>query len=211
MSKGYKSKRRNSCERQRKRIVLVVTEGNNKTETSYLKGFKNNNTKVVFSGGNYTDPENMMEVLIKEYRRLGLNVTDGDAGFCIVDADVSDKQEKAIKKADRMAANTGCSVIVSNPSVEVWFLCHFAYSTKQFKDAREVIDRLKDYYPEYQKNSDYLYEYLADKINIARRNAINLEEFCYKNGYISHTKGYLPSTEMYKVIDIINYKKKEDE
>lgn len=210
MAAGYKAKRRNTGERKRNSIVLVVTEGNNKTETQYLRGFRSNKKKIVFARGNYTDPVNMMGMLLSEYKKNGLNGDDGDMGFCIVDADASEKQEKLIKKADKMANGTNCEVIVSNPSVEVWFLCHFAYSARPFKNADEVITRLKEYYPKYQKNSENIYDDLIDKTAVARRNAKNLEENCYKAGYKPHTKEYLPSTEMYKVIDII-YPGKEDE
>lgn len=203
MAKGYKAKKRNSFKRKRKSIILVATEGNNKTEKQYLQGFRNLDKRIVFAKGNYTDPENMMANLRSEYDKLELSQEDGDIGYCIVDMDVSEKQEKAIAKADKKADSQKLKVIVSNPSIEVWFLCHFRYTSKQFASAADVIKELKKDYPEYDKSSPDVFDKLKEKIDVARENAILLEQNAVANGFKPHIKGFLPSTELYKVVDTL--------
>lgn len=44
----------------------------------------------------------------------------------------------------------------SMPSIELWFLLHFKYSTKEYTNCAELVRDLKVYLPEYQKRRTYL-------------------------------------------------------
>jgi hypothetical protein len=44
----------------------------------------------------------------------------------------------------------------SMPSIELWFLLHFKYTTKEFTNCSEILVELKKYLPEYEKKRTYL-------------------------------------------------------
>ena len=134
-----KGKQRGTGTRQRKSIVLFATEGNNKTETLYFKNFNQKNLQIKFTRGNETDPEKMMKRLLDEADDMGLGSEPGDCAFSLVDGDVNPKKDGQIIRADAMARGTKATQIVSNPCFEIWYSCHYGYSTRQYHSTDEVI------------------------------------------------------------------------
>lgn len=199
MRQGYVAKKRNTGNRKRRRIVLLAVEGNNKTETNYFRGFDSKDTKIIFASGNDTDPINMANSLVEDYKFNDLDEDLGDASFCVVDGDVSKTREKQIWEADRIVKKIG-SVIVSNPCIEVWFLCHFTASSGQFQSSKEAVSRLKEYIPGYEKNMGGIYELLKEKQKNAIKNAKALDQMNETVGRKLHHYDYQPSTEIYKII-----------
>ena len=61
---------------------------------------------------------------------------NGDMGFCLVDYDCQSSKDEAILKADKfagkIAGKKNLKLLVSNPCFELWYLCHFIKSTKQY-------------------------------------------------------------------------------
>lgn len=53
---GYVPKKRNSNTRKRKSIMLIVAEGENRTETNYFRSFPSEKYRIRFVSGNDTDP-----------------------------------------------------------------------------------------------------------------------------------------------------------
>ena len=102
---GYQPKARNSYQRNRKSIVLLATEGKNKTETQYFKSIPSLKHVIRFAPGNYTDPVNMMRALKKEFEELELETELGDAAFCLVDSDVDPAKNSQLEKADGETAD----------------------------------------------------------------------------------------------------------
>lgn len=202
MKSVYKAKKRNSWDRKRKRIILIATEGKNKTEETYFRNFQTKDTRIIFARGNFTDPVNMATLLVDDYKDKGLDKELGDIAFCVVDGDVSITREKQILDADNIVKGCG-SVIVSNPCIEVWFLCHFTDSTKQYASGKEAIKRLQDYLTEYEKNISNLYELIYDKTSVAVENAKRMETYnnCLERKL--HRADFQPSTEVYKIIETI--------
>lgn len=203
MKHQYIGKRRNSRNRKRKRIVLIAAEGKNKTEVNYFNGFSNKEVKIVFVRGNETDPVKMTKHLCNDYEFYELDKELGDLAYCVVDGDISVEKEKQILEADHIIKKYG-SVIVSNPCIEVWFLCHFIGSTKQYSSSEEVVKRLKKFFPKYSKNSDDIYNMLEDKINTAIDNSKNLEKNNHDNRHKLHCHNNQPSTEVYKIVEAID-------
>lgn len=202
MRQGYVAKKRNTGNRKRRRIVLLAVEGNNKTEKNYFRGFDSTDTKIIFASGNDTDPINMAKSLIEDYKFNDLDSELGDAAFCVVDGDVSKTREKQVLEADRIVKKIG-SVIVSNPCIEVWFLCHFTSSSGQFQSSKEAVIRLKEHIPEYEKSMKGIYELLEDMQEQALKNAKALDQFNIQVGRQLHHYDYQPSTEVYKIIHTI--------
>lgn len=139
-SNGYKRKQRNSGTRSRKAIVLLATEGRNQTETLYFKDMAKERGRVVrFVPGNYTDPVHMAQATKESYDDLELSAELGDRAFCLIDADCDAKKDLQISQADRIAEGGEFRILVSVPCFEVWFLCHYGQSTKQYASNRDVI------------------------------------------------------------------------
>ena len=201
MRNAYNPKKRNTGERKRKRIFLISVEGSNKTEKNYFNDFTDKNTRIIFAPGNATDPISIANSLVEEYEKKGLTKEQGDRAFCIVDGDVSKKQEEQILKADKIVKAIKGQVIVSNPCIEVWFLCHYVDSTRQYTSGSEVIKRLQQYIPGYEKNMKGIKKLLDVGVRTAVTRAKKLEEYNNNNGRKIHRYDYQPSTEVYKVVE----------
>lgn len=200
--KGYIPKKRGSNSRQRKSIILLATEGNNKTEALYFRDYGRAKGRIVrFTPGNYTDPVNMVSALSKEYEELSLDPELGDKAYCLVDADTNAYKNNQIARADNLARKKGVQVLVSVPCFEVWYLCHFVCSSTHYQSNEAVIDSLCKHIPGYQKNMDGIYDALSSKTVTAVLNAKSLEESCSQAGYSPHTVEFSPSTEVYRIAE----------
>ena len=195
-----KQKQRNTGNRERHRVILFAAEGKNKTETLYFRRFTTKDIQVRFTSGNETDPEKLMSRLLEEIQENDLNPELGDCAYCLVDADCNPTKDNQIARADEMAKGTMAELIVSNPSFEIWYLCHFTYSTKEYHSSDEVEIDLKRQMPDYSKNRLDMYERTVSHIDTAVRNAERLEQYNVDAGKKIHTSGFQPSTEVYKVV-----------
>lgn len=200
--KGYQPKTRNSYQRKPKSVILLATEGKNKTETLYFKSIHSPDYKIQFAPSNYTDPVNMVYALKKEYEELELDVELGDVAFCLVDSDVDPAKDRQLEKCDVDAENN-TYVIVSSPCFEVWYLCHFTASTRQYTSNTDVLKALKQFIPEYRKEMPKVWEIIGNKTETAIRNAKVLEQQCFEKGLKPHTVAFTPSTEVYKIMELL--------
>ena len=200
--KGYDPKKRGSSNRKRKNIILLATEGKNKTETKYFRDYGKAKSKIIrFTPGDYTDPVNMISALIKQYNELELDPNCGDKAYCLIDADVNPDKTHQIAEADKLASKNGIKLILSAPCFEIWYLCHFGCNGVHYQNNREVIDRLCKVLPGYKKSEDGMYKVLCEKTKEAVQNAKALENSCMKAGYIPHTVHFSPSTEVYIIAE----------
>lgn len=205
--KGYQPKVRNSGTRKRKSVLLLETEGNNKTETLYFRNFSSGTFTVRFAHGNDTDPSRMAQQLVAAYEKMELDPELGDLAFCLVDADFIAGKEQQIKEADKtLTKKIHAEVIVSNPCFEVWFIYHFTYSTRQYLSNDDVIGTLRCYIPNYRKERVDMFELLCDKTETAMVNAKQLQSNCLKQGYPIHECRVSPYTEVYKIVEAVNKK-----
>jgi hypothetical protein len=201
---AYTPKQRNTRKRRMKKILLVSVEGNrnNKTEKLYLEHFKGKSLEIRFVPGNETDPKCLMQRLADAVEEL----EKGDMAVCLIDSDFDSARNSAIRATEEMIPRKdGVPVylIVSAPSFEMWYLCHFAYSTRQYQNSEELMKELSRYIPEYEKSKDVYDDCLKGKEATAIQNAQKLEAYCKGNGWRPHTVEYMPSTEMYKVMEWI--------
>ena len=89
--------------------------------------------------------------------------------------------------------------IVSVPCVELWFLLHYEYSTAVI-NSNDVIERLKKYYPKYEKNCN-IYSEIKDRVDIAIKNSKKLERYQKQNNKKLQSVDANPYTEMYKLVE----------
>lgn len=188
--------------RQRNRIILICAEGNNKTETNYFKRFRVPDANFHFTRGNETDPEKMMERLLKEAKELDLDPDSGDYAYCLVDADVNPLKDAQIASADRIANRSPIAKqIISNPCFEVWYYCHFQYSTRQYRSSGEAVDAfIRDCMGSYTKDRKDMFDVLSDKIKTACQNAERLRVYNMNAGHKAHTADFQPYTEVDMII-----------
>lgn len=195
-------KKRGQVKRKRKPVILISTEGNNKTEEIYFNNFKRNKKySIIYSKGNYTDPVNMVDTLQKDIKKMELQKRYGDLAYCIFDTDVDNSKQEQIDKAlsKLQNKNTIIELIPSNPCFEIWYKAHFTDSTKSYCNNNELIKDLKKSIPNYQKNMD-VYPTLCDKTNAAIKNTINMEEYHKKSNIGIYNIKANPSTQVYKIV-----------
>ena len=206
MKNPYQSKKRNTGARKRKRDILIAAEGKNKTERLYFSNFNSDSISVRFSHGNETDPLSLSKNLRNEYKNLELSPQSGDQAFCIVDEDLSPSQEQLILQAQKVLKHIHGEVIVSNPCFEIWYLCHFRFSTKQFSTSQETVTELRKHIPDYVKGDKSIYSLLCKDTNIAICNAKKLKQFHEDNNTNSDRFDCQPRTDVYKVVEAIQNK-----
>lgn len=140
--------------RREKKLIVVATEGKNKTETNYLKAFNRcqSEYRVVPAKGNNTDAGNIVDDAIKAISQEELRFDFGDLAVALVDTDKG--KEAQIKSARGKAQKNNVQMILSNPCFEVWLLQHYRFSTRSYNSSNEAIEELKSHWSEYEKNTN---------------------------------------------------------
>lgn len=192
---------RNNHNRKSKRVVLVAYEGENKIEKNYFDNFLGRDKNYIIKSvpGNETDPINLVKQTIKKVKDLELDLSLDDKAFCIFDTDTKLEKNVQIEAAIKMSKKNNIIPIVSSPCVELWFLLHYEYTTA-IVSSNEVIERLKRYYPKYEKNCN-IYPDIKDKTNKAIDNSKKLEKYQKQNNRKLQTVEANPYTEIYKIVE----------
>lgn len=203
--RGYQPKRRNTGLRERKKLLIISTEGKNKTETQYFRQLINQTRRVIVARGNDTDPIQIVEHLKEEMKDSDFDPDQGDLAFAFVDHDLKPEKDAAIATAEAILVNTHGKLLVSNPCFEIWLLAHLRYTTRRFRSSQDVINELAKELDGYEKGDPFIHDKLKDKISDAVQNAKRMEESCRKDGYTYHKHDFSPCTDVYKaIIDIKN-------
>ena len=188
--------------RKQKSKILIAAEGKNKTEKTYFSNFEDGKKSynITYARGNNTDPLKLVKMLIKEIDELKLDLQDDDVAYCIFDTDVDPNKNKIIEEAIQLAKKNNIKIITSSPCFELWFLLHYDYTTANM-DSEEVIKRLKEYYPKYEKNIN-IYPDIIKGIDLAIERAKKLEKYQNDNNRRIGTVEANPNTEVYKIWNI---------
>lgn len=194
-----KNKRYSRETRTRNPVILIGCEGNNKSETIYFKNYRSRNYYIEFSRGNDTDPIRIINNLIEDIKKLELDSKLGDKYYCVIDTDTDKSREKIINNAITFAKKHEITVITSNPCFEVWGLCHFSDSTKQFLTSKDVKKELKNHLPGYEEGTD-IFKNIKSKTNLAILNAEKLEKHHKNLGRKEFTMDWNPSTKIHEII-----------
>lgn len=150
---------------KRKPVYFVFCEGaSNKTETTYLSHFKKTCSEysLIVKSTNHSDPKTMLDFAVSYSVSHGFKKSNDDQIFLLCDVDTCQKRRclmnmEILKRAEKKNA----MILFSNPSFEIWFLNHFKYHSKNYRDQDELIRELKKYLPDYEKNKD-IYFFLPD-------------------------------------------------
>lgn len=202
MVKRATKKQRGRYTRERKHVILIATEGDNKTEKNYFHEFNGrmNDVSIVFSDGNSTDPVKIVMDAIRSAKKRGIDFSYGDKAYAVFDVDFN--KEKQIAEARKLAKDYGMELILSNPCFEVWILQHFRFSTRGYHSNNDVIGELINRWPEYRKNIGS-YRYIYDRTDLAIENARKLEAYHDSVNPSADIEGRNPSTDVYKLVEKI--------
>ena len=189
--------------RKQKSKILIAAEGKNKTEKTYFSNFEDGKKtyNITYARGNNTDPLKLVKMLIKEIDELKLDLQDDDVAYCIFDTDVDPNKNKIIEEAIQLARKNNIKIITSSPCFELWFLLHYDYTTANM-DSEEIIKRLKEYYPKYEKNIN-IYPDIIKEIDLAIDRAKKLEKYQTDNNRRIGTVEANPNTEVYKIVEYL--------
>lgn len=189
--------------RKQKSKILIAAEGKNKTEKTYFSNFEDGKKSynITYARGNNTDPLKLVKMLIKEIDELKLDLQDDDVAYCIFDTDVDPNKNKIIEEAIQLAKKNNIKIITSSPCFELWFLLHYDYTTANM-DSEEVLKRLKEYYPKYEKNIN-IYPDIIKEIDLAIDRAKKIEKYQIDNNRRIGTVEANPNTEVYKIVEYL--------
>ncbi len=194
-----KQRGRNRQNRKRNPIIVIGSEGTNKTEEIYFKNFSSRKCIIKFSTGNSTDPVGIVNDLIK-FINNEIGKEDDDKYYVILDTDVNQNKQTQIDKAKTIAKENGVELITSTPTFEYWYTLHFEYTTKPYLSSQEVQNEVKDKIKGYTKSMN-IYPVLKEKTNIAIENAKKVEKHHLDLGQTVDNENCNPYTAIYKVVE----------
>lgn len=204
MARRIEQIQRNRKNRRTKENILFEFEGKNKTEEIYFRNFqkRSNPYNLKFAYGNDTDPVSMVKSLISYMKKEDINTENGDKIYCVFDADMDINKQKRINEAKKLALENGIEVIISIPSFELWYRLHYSYTKKVYMSNRELIEDLKNFIPNYEKNIN-VYDAIKEKTQDAIKNSKKLEKEQVKDGKDIFDVNCNPYTSVYKPIEYI--------
>ena len=93
-------------------------------------------------------------------KKIAEVIADGGIAICVYDADVSIWNEVERGKLERLrtkyAENKQVILCDSMPAVEYWFLLHYENTNRHFGTSEAVIQKLKQFLPDYDKSEKFL-------------------------------------------------------
>lgn len=201
MVKRSAQKQRGRNERSTKRFILIGTEGKNKTEIGYFNKFNRiqKNFCVRFSSGNSTDSMGIVEDIKRTRAKLKFHA--GDLAFAVFDADLWGTRGKQIQQAINYAEKQEIKVILSNPCFEVWFVLHFEDGRAPYDSSDKVIDKLKQYVPDYEKSRD-MFEVLHGNMEKAISRAEQLRRYHEDNNTVKLSEQN-PMTDVDRLVKLL--------
>ena len=201
--------------RQIKPVVLIVTEGS-QTEPRYFEHFRNRqaNIDIRIVGnkvhGGSTDYTNLVRKAVRYQKKDQISKRNGDSVWVVADGDVNYRdadpiaiRDTQLEKAREMAQMAGIKVIISNPCFEFWYLLHFDYTTKYFRDYNTVITALSRHISNYKNTTD-VFDQLLPYMALALDRAECIEQYHIDNGSsIPLGIATNPFTEVFRLVQAL--------
>ncbi|WP_107996634.1 RloB family protein [Neisseria cinerea] len=117
---------RKAPKRETYKTILIVCEGE-KTEKLYFENLIStenlSSVNVQVYSGRGSDPKSVVETAIEE-KDMQSQHLEFDEVYCVIDRD----SHQTFDDAKQLAKGDNINLIVSYPSFEYWYLCHFKYS-----------------------------------------------------------------------------------
>ncbi|MBE6421134.1 MAG: RloB domain-containing protein [Elusimicrobium sp.] len=154
--------------RQTKKPIVIITNG--ETEEIYFNGFKDRDSSYVLHiRRRNSAPQNLPRQVSNILQGVHLRGSSPEIWLVV------DKDNFPIEKAAALTKAKKYYFAYSIPSVEIWFLLHFCYTSASMTPA-QAINRLSSYLDlPYEKTKDY-FELLAPHQITAINHAKKLEQ-----------------------------------
>lgn len=190
--------------REAYKTVLIVCEGQ-KTERLYFNDLiaheRLSSVNIQVYPGNGSDPKSVVETAIEEKNKQS-QYLEFDEVYCVIDRDA----HQTFGGAQELAKEHNINLIVSYPSFEYWYLCHFKYSRAPIvktgdKSAGDNCVALlnkewkSNYSMSYNKAQQGVYRILLPYIEAAIANSKKALAEAEKDGELN------PSTEVHDLVD----------
>lgn len=182
-------------------LIVIGAEGGNKTEKIYFSNFKERTLRIQFSTGNKTDPEGMLEDLLKYIQNEDIKSEDECTIFLVIDTDLDPKRIEKIKKIKPICDKNNIILITSSPTFEIWYLMHYDKNIKIFTSSLEVKKSMVKHIPKYTESMN-VFPKIIDKLDKAYKQAQKIEMLAEKEKEDKIDTN--PHTDVYKIIDKIN-------
>lgn len=138
--------RRTGGRTQRDRLLVVC--GAKVTEKDYLQGLKQAERNPAVSVKLVEHPRSPSQVVAYAAGIRRQAPEDYDQVWCVLDVDEFPDVAAAVAEAARQ----DIAVALSNPCFELWLLLHFADHRAFVRTFGELVPRLKDFVPRYDKS-----------------------------------------------------------
>jgi len=182
-----------------KKAELIVCEGSS-TEPAYFTALKKelrlHAVKVDVVGGENSEPINIVESAIAKKNQGAARGMPYSKVWCIVDVEIP--PHRTLGEACTKAANVkDLELILTNPSIEYWFLLHFEKVKTPFNSDQDLHNTLKQFHPSYKKGRigfDILFPLTETAIK-------NSKEVIKENQCNDDLRNFNPSTHVHKVVE----------
>ena len=184
--------KRGQRRRKLKPVILIVTEGS-QTEPKYFEHYRSRQTNIDIrvvgsrTKGGETDYLGLIRKAVEYQNKNQISASNGDAVWVVADGDVNYNnpdpiaaKDTLLSRARKLADAKGIHIAISNPCFEFWYLLHFQYTTKFFKDYPAVKTALTAYLSDYEKAGD-VYAQLSEHTTDAIQNAKRVEQYHIQN------------------------------
>ncbi|MFC2540881.1 RloB family protein [Neisseria sicca] len=195
---------RKKAYRQPYERILIVCEGE-KTEPFYFKSLcaslSLHTANVEITGNCGSSPKSIFKKAQEMFKEAEKEQNPFDKVYCVFDKDCHHGYNDVVQQISSKKPKNTFFAITSVPCFEYWLLLHFERTTSPFKTAEEVISKLKQFIPNYEKGDKNIFEDVKQSIQVALHNAKHVNEEACKN----HTDN--PSTCVLVLVDkLLNLK-----
>lgn len=207
-------KRGNKTQKQLAPVFHIYCEGE-KTEPNYFNGyigkcFPGNRRLRVFrvEKTNKNTPIQLIEEAIKH--KTSKDCPEEDVFWVVFDRESTVKYPDTLHlQAYQKANSNDVNIALSNICFELWILLHFEKCTAAFScydDLKKNSNLFKTHIKDYDKGSKNIFNIVKDKVNDARKNALDINKITENAADASWTKPYQfnPFSEVYKLLDAID-------
>ena len=194
--------RRQLRQNKKKPLIVICSEGGKKSsEYYYFRNHTNRNLRIQFSTGNSTDPEGMLEDLLKYIHNEDIASEDNYRIFLVLDTDLDKKRISEIKRIEQKCIDNNIEIITSAPTFEIWYVMHYRSNRLKFQTSKEVKKELQSLNGTYTESMD-MYKVIKEKTTNARETAKGIEKKNIKNNEDLLSSN--PHTGIYKILDAID-------
>lgn len=191
--------------RERRKLLLIIIEGNNQTERIYFNKFKQRNSiiKIEIPSCKSVEAVKLVEYAINKAKEYDIDFAEGEKVWCVFDVDA--KGDLELKRAKQLADRAGINMALSNPSFELWFLLHTEYySTRPFSSNEDLLKELKTRFPVYKKKDDSMFKTLLPDQQQAIDKAKEPVKYHIKCGNRLCSTESNPCTHVFELVEYIN-------